>query len=72
MPEGNVWLGLLKQRLAEYDAITRNASREEVGKCQGKALAIQELITDLESAGKRSQHQASGSIAHRGIEPRTL
>lgn len=50
LPEGKVFVDLLKMRLAEHDAKTRTATGEEVYRSQGRAQALAEVIKDIEGA----------------------
>ncbi len=53
LPEGRVFVELLKMRLAEHDRATRTLTGEEVYRSQGRAQALAQLIDDIEQAGLR-------------------
>lgn len=68
LPEGKLFVHLLQMRLAEHDRQLRTASGEELVRTQGKAQAVQQLIDDIEQAGKRLQ-RAQGSRPPTRHEP---
>lgn len=61
LPEGQLFVELLKLRLAEHDAKLRTATGEDLPRTQGKAQAVQQLIEDITQAGTRLQRIAGSS-----------
>ena len=61
LPEGQLFVELLKMRLAEHDAQLRTATGEELFRTQGKAQALVQLIDDVTKAGQRLQRVAGSS-----------
>ena len=53
LPEGQLFLELLKMRLAEANAKLLTAKGDEIFVWQGKGQALQGLIDDIEQAGDR-------------------
>lgn len=58
LPEGNALKALLTLRLADYDTALRNATGEEIIRCQGRAQAVAELLKDIEGARAALQRTA--------------
>jgi len=60
LPEGMIVKEWLRIRLAEYDKQLRDASGEDIVRCQGKARAIASLLDDIDqAANRRERAQAS-------------
>jgi len=53
LPEGQLFIELLKMRLAESDKKMRTATGDSLFVQQGKSQALQEVIDDIEQAGDR-------------------
>ncbi len=58
LPEGQLFVELLKMRLAESDAKMRTAKGDEIFVQQGKSQALQQILDDIEQAGDRLLRQA--------------
>lgn len=61
LPEGKVFVDLIRMQLAVHDAKTRTATGEEVYRSQGRAQALAELIAMIEGA-ETSLARIAGSV----------
>jgi len=61
LPEGAIVKEWLRIRLATYDQQLRDASGEDILRCQGKARALSALIDDLEKAAQRRERAQASS-----------
>jgi hypothetical protein len=52
-PDGRAMFELLKAKLAEREASLRKQTGEEIYRCQGRALELDELLADITEAGTR-------------------
>ncbi len=56
-PLGQALLAILHQRLAEYDAALRREKDADIYRAQGKAQALDDLITEIEKSHEQLQRQ---------------
>lgn len=57
MPEGQLYVAILKKKLAEADEKLRVAAGEDLYRKQGRAQELDELIRELTTAGDVLQRQ---------------
>ena len=61
-PEGRLWVELLQARLREQETNLRTKTGEEVYRCQGRALELDELLADiLQSHVRLTRSQPTGT-----------
>lgn len=56
-PLGQAFIAILRQRLAEYDAGLRREKGDDIYVVQGKAQALDDLITEIEKSHEQLQRQ---------------
>ena len=64
LPEGKVFIDLLKMRLTEHDEKMRSALGEEVFRCQGRSQALSQVIRDIEGAEGRLRNVTGSKIGN--------
>lgn len=58
-PDGQFLIGVLQAKLKEVEANLRRTTGEEVYRCQGRALELDDLMTLFESADASLKRSAS-------------